>query len=105
VGSNPAGRAKIETPPLGGFFLWPERANSLAREQESKGDGDALSEAKSRRASVAGRDRILPGAAIRSIDKKRESDIRSPNQRFCLPLQNQQQHFGPGTLGSVRRQS
>jgi hypothetical protein len=47
---------------LGGVFFAPERANSLARVQESKGDGDALSEAKSRRAGVAGRDRILPGA-------------------------------------------
>jgi hypothetical protein len=62
--------------------LRPERANSLARGQVSKGDGDALSEAKSRRAGVAGRDRILPGAAIRSIGKKKESHIRSPNQRF-----------------------
>jgi hypothetical protein len=35
---------------LGGVFFAPERANSLARAQESKGDGDALSEAKSRRA-------------------------------------------------------
>jgi hypothetical protein len=47
---------------LRGFFFAPERANSLVHGQEPKGDGDALSEAKSRRAGVAGRDRILPGA-------------------------------------------